>query len=141
MSHVGGLDRSSSAWLAVRFGGSDRSWGLKKQSRVDPPRVSHAADAGATSGARATGPAETRGPVALIAPSMAGIKDEVESPLGLWDPLQTVEHRGLWSLWKEPTHAWWEMATQSLHNPRSGGWARTRALTQNFLPEFQPCRT
>ena len=104
VSHVGGLDRSSSAWLAVCFGGSGRSWGLKKQSRVDPPRVSHAADAGATSGARATGPAETQGPVALIAPSMAGIKDEVESPLGLWDPLQTVEHRGLCSLWKETRH-------------------------------------
>ena len=104
VSQVSGLDRSGSAWLAMRFGGSGRSWGLKKQSRVDPPRVSHAADAGATSGARAAGPAETQRPVALIAPSTAGIKDEVESPLGLWDPLQTVEHRGLCSLWKETRH-------------------------------------
>lgn len=36
VSQVSGLDRSGSAWLAMRFGGSGRSWGLKKQSRVDP---------------------------------------------------------------------------------------------------------
>lgn len=91
MSQVGSLD-----WVA------QRDWlcilevagrGLKKQSGLSP-RVSHAADAGAMSGARPTGPAETQRPVALIAPSTAGIKDEVESLLGLWDPLHTVEHRG-----------------------------------------------